>query len=171
MKKLIVFAIAIFGFTRCLFWTNTDTKTVKASATIITPLAVTRPADTDPGGTLNFGSVASAAQAGTVTVSHTSTPTRDVTVVTKVGTSFDNAKFTVTGQSGMTFKVTLDPSVSLTGPGTAMTASLNMSANTTGNALGDFYVGGVLNVGINQTAGDYTGSLVLKLTMNKIISF
>ena len=163
MKKLLVFAIAILGFTAVSFGQNSSTENVRASASIITPLAVVKPAAGAAGSELKFGSIASAAAPGTVTISTASTPTRQVVGVTAMGTDFDNAKFTVTGELGMKYNVTLDANVTLTGPGADMNVVLNKSANNTGNALGDFYVGGVLTVGANQLKGDYAGTFAVTI--------
>ena len=162
MKKLIVFAIAILGFTAVSFGQNSSSQSVPASATIITPLAVTKPASGSTGSELKFGSIASAAAPGSVTISTDITPTRVVSGVTAMGTDFDNVKFSVAGEVGMKYNVTLAPSVTLNGPSSqTMTATLSKSAADTGNSLGDFYIGGVLTVGANQLKGSYTGSFAV----------
>jgi hypothetical protein len=159
MKKLIVFAIAILGFTAVSFGQKSATLSVPSSATIIAPLSVTKPADNAAGGALKFGTIVSTTVAGTVTVTTATTPGRSVTGVTAIGTDFDNAKFTVGGQTGQTYNVALDASVSLTGAGgDPMVCTLSKSVNNTGNTLGTFYVGGELAVAANQGAGSYQGT-------------
>jgi hypothetical protein len=108
---------------------------------------------------LQYATIISGATASTVSVS-TSGAVNCGSGLTCTGTT-TAANFDVQGTSGALVLVGGDASVTLNGSlGGTMTSSLTYSsANITlGATGGSFQVGGTLNVGANQTAGDYTGT-------------
>ena len=70
----------------------------------------------------------------------------------------------MTGASGASYSVTVPASVSLTGPGTAMTATLtNDGGGSLTGGTDTFNVGGTLSVGASQTAGSYSGTYTVSV--------
>lgn len=150
-----------------------DNADATASATIITPIGITKNVD------LAFGNIYAATSAGTVVLAPTSgTPTRTPTTVT-LGTTTGTvtaAKFTMSGTTGMLYTVTLPATPpNLTGPGTAMTVdtwttslTLSQTTGTIATAPADdiFYVGGKLHVGASQTPGAYSGTFNISVAYN-----
>ncbi len=70
----------------------------------------------------------------------------------------------MTGASGATYSVTIPATVSLTGPGSAMTVTLtDPGAGTLTGGTDTFNVGGTLAVGASQTAGSYSGTYTVSV--------
>ena len=108
---------------------------------------------------LQYATIISGATASTVSVSTSGAATCGAGL-TCTGTT-TAANFDVQGTSGAVVLVGGDSSVTLNGSlGGTMTSSLTYSsANITlGATGGSFQVGGTLNVGANQAAGDYSGT-------------
>jgi len=126
---------------------------------------------------LDFGTIASGPTAGTVSVNAVTGVRSTTGGATAVGTLSQRAIFQGTGGI-LLITVSGDTSVTLTraGGGGTMTASLVRAATTSGggiallggtllpNGVQTYYVGGTLNVGANQPAGDYSGTF--QLTVN-----
>jgi len=139
------------------------TASTGASVTIAAPIAITKTAD------LSFGTVVPSATAGTVAVS--TAGTRSVGGgVSELGGTVAAAAYSVTGYTNSAYTITLPSSVSLTGPGTAMTAGTFVHSAGVSPALsggtGSFTVGATLNVGANQAAGSYTGTFDVTVAYN-----
>lgn len=123
---------------------------------------------------LDFGTIASAPTAGTVTVDPVTNARSATGGATLVGATAQRAMFQGTGGIFL-ITVSGDTSVTLTraGGGATMTASLVRAASTSGGGIAllggtllpsgvqTYYVGGTLNVGANQPAGDYSGTFTL----------
>ena len=139
---------------------------VTASAEVLAPLAI---AQTIP---MDFGQVAGSATAATTVVLDTANTT------TPSGGAFadataTSAAFNVTGEDGLTYTILLPDDTTVTiddgaGGGTPMTVTAfndNLggtnaapSTPTVASATSpNFTVGATLNIGINQTAGTYSG--------------
>ncbi|CAO1649623.1 DUF4402 domain-containing protein [Parasphingorhabdus sp. NYA22] len=106
---------------------------------------------------LNFGTIITGATASTVAI----TPAGSATCGTGLVCSGSPtaAGFTINGTSGATVDISVDSSVTLTGPGGTMTAALTSSAATLLLDGSDtFAVGGTLNVAANQADGAYAGT-------------
>jgi hypothetical protein len=144
------------------------TATATSSATIITPIAISKVTD------LNFGNVAvSPTIAGTVVLDNTSarTKTGGVTLPVVAGT-VSAAKFTVTGLSGSTFSISLPAApITLTDAGShtmtvgTFTSTPTAAGTLTGGTM-DILVGATLNVSSGQAAGLYTNAAGLAVTVN-----
>lgn len=73
--------------------------------------------------------------------------------------------FFVDGEDGRIFSTTVDPTVTLTGSGDDMIATLNFVSNSPLNGLGasEVIVGGELDVAANQAAGFYSGTYTVSV--------
>lgn len=147
------------------------TASATSTSVVVAPIAIAKAAD------LAFGKIAAGATAGTVTVSPNGARSVSGGVVAAGGTS-TAAQFNVTGDTGLTYSITLGGSAQLTNgantiPFTSvsdLTASAITSGNvTTGTLTGgaqSIYVGGVLSIGAAQVAGTYTGSVTATVDYN-----
>ncbi len=157
-KKLII-ATSVFAFTAFLVsGERAEAITGNASAQIAIPVTI---AETTP---LDHGTVTASGSLGTVTISVAGV--RGVTGgVTALGGSPSQGIFAVTGEASNAFTTTMDPTSSLTGPGTAMIATLGNDAPsnlTAGSATVN--VGSSLAVAASQTPGAYAGTF--SITVN-----
>ena len=132
-----------------------------ASANILQPISISKVSD------LSFGDVyPDGTLSGTVVVDFAGARVAGggAALGTTAGAS---GAFTVTGEAGTTYGLTIPATVSLTGPGTAM------NLTTSNNSLGDlstgsetFQVGGTLDVGVAQTAGAYSATFDVTVNYN-----
>lgn len=159
-KFKIALAVAAIGFIAAPMSANAADATGAATATIVTPIAIVQAAD------LGFGTIAPTASAGTVTIDNTGARTSDANVELLSTNTGSAGQFTVSGEGTSSFSTSV-ANVSLTGPGTAMPVVFTNDAPTalTGGAA-TINVGGTLTVGANQTAGAYTGDVVVTVAYN-----
>lgn len=145
--------------------------TANGTATIITPIGIAKNVD------LDFGAMASPAAAGTVVVAASSAGTRSATGVVLVNTDAGSAaKFTVTGESGTSYTLTLPSAaatithtVDNTKTMTIDTWTSSLAALTSGSLASGtevVYVGGKLHVGASQATGSYTGTFSVAVEYN-----
>jgi len=164
-SKFFAFAIAMVALTVSSY--GQVSATASASATIITPITITKTTD------MNFGNVAVNATAGTVVLAtdNSRSVTGGCTLPATAGT-VTAAVFDITGVPSATFSISL--------PGAATTISSganNMTVDTwvsnptptgtldgTGNTT--VAVGATLNVAGSQPAGIYTSGTDFTVTVN-----
>ncbi len=169
MKKLLLSAIVILGFTAVSFGQSQATAT--ANTTLITPISIAKSVD------LRFGTIASSNTDGTISITSTSGGTVAVSGgVTQVsGSTTSSAKFTVTGEGNSSISILYptDPILlTNTTGGKINTLSLAPSIPSSGASahLGsgtlDIYVGGVLSVPALTVSGVYTNTTDLTLIVN-----
>ena len=159
MKKItLLTAIAMIAFTVNTFGQTTADGT--STATVIAPLGLAAGAD------LAFGNITEYGGGGTITVAAASTTTSATgTDAQSMGGTVTAGSFTVTGQTGEVYSITLpvDGTVTLSSAATGAVAmpvktfTSDISQGTIGTN-DTFYVGATLEVGADQTAGAYTGS-------------
>lgn len=170
MKNVIKFfalAVVILGFSANSFGQVGTTATADASATIVTPIAVTKNVD------LVFGNIAVNASVGTVQLAAseaaTRTPGGGVTLPVVSGT-FTAAKFTVTGVSGSAYTFSVPAGATTVDDNNAHTMTIdswtsNSTSVITGGSI-EVYVGATLNVGASQAPGVYTSDTPFTVTVN-----
>lgn len=144
------------------------TATATASATIVTPISITKTVDMD------FGNVAVGATGGTVVLSTAGsrTETGGVTLPAVTGT-VAAASFTVSGTAGYTYAITIPTSdhTIANGGNTMVVNSFTSDPSGTGTLDGTtgeqtLNVGATLNVSALQAAGVYTSSTPFEVTVN-----
>lgn len=163
--KIFSLAIAIIGFSATSFAQVSATAT--ATSTIVAPIAISKTVN------MNFGNVAVNANAGTVVLSHAGTRSASggVTLPATSGT-IAAAEFTVTGQAGYTYSVTLPSTATTVTSGsnnmtvTAFTSNLAGGNGTLTNGTETLKVGATLNVGASQAAGTYISATPFTVTVN-----
>jgi len=131
------------------------------TATILTPISISKQADLAFGEVYPDGTVT-----GTVTVDHSGGRTFQGGVA--AGSVPGSAgSFTVTGELGSTYSLTIPASVNLLGPGAEMLVNLNHNSSGSLSLGADtFKIGGVLNVGANQSSGAYSATFVVTVNYN-----
>ena len=133
-----------------------------ATATILAPLTITKTKD------LDFGEIASTGSSHDVTVSPTGPMKGPGTSINL--TAGTPAEFTITGESGHLYSVTLPGlgDVSLTGPGADMPVKdfSSDATSTLPSASFTLHVGATLTVGASQTPGSYSGDFVVTVAYN-----
>ncbi len=139
--------------------------TATGTATIVAPIGIAKTVD------MNFGTIAGGATAGTVILATDGSRTTSGGTTVLAGGPGAAASFNVTGEGTNTYSITLPGSVSLTGPGPAMTANTFVSLPATTGTLTagaqTLLVGATLAVddSATQTAGVYT-SAAFTVTVN-----
>lgn len=162
-----ILAIAIVGLAFSVNAFSQATATATASATIITPISISKTAD------MNFGNVAvSATVAGTVVLAPagTRTSTAGVTLPASAGT-VAAAAFTVTGSGSSTYAITLPTlahTISSGGNNMTVTSftSTPSGTGTLSSGTQDITVGATLNVSAAQAPGTYTSGTPFSVTVN-----
>ena len=170
MKKLIVFAIAILGFTAVSFGQITATvAAATASATILAPITIAN------GTPLNFGVVgANATTAKTVVLATDNSRTASTATLFTVGAPAAAGVFQITGTPSAAFSITLPAGVTnISGPGTAMTinaidwvSDLGLTSTMLSNGTKTLKLGATLQVGIAQAPGNYSGTYAVTVAYN-----
>ncbi|MCW3121550.1 MAG: hypothetical protein JWQ38_1042, partial [Flavipsychrobacter sp.] len=146
------------------------TATASATATIITPISISKTVD------MNFGNIAvSASTSGTVVLATGSTRTTGgsggVTLPSTTGT-VTAAEFAVAGQASYTYAITLPSTATLTdGSSHTMTVGSFVSSPATTGTLSSLgaqtlKLGATLSVSAAQAAGVYTNSTAVPVTVN-----
>lgn len=129
-----------------------------ADVTIVSPLTISQDQP------LNFGIVAPDNEA-------TSTVDQDGVVVGNANyfSGAQKAIFDVTGYNNSAYDITLDTSVTLTGVGDDMSATLSVDGGTSrtlSSGSDSFDVNGTLTIGMAQAAGSYTGTYNVAVNYN-----
>jgi len=167
MKKLLLFAVAIIGFSAVSF-AQPLSASATASATIVAAISI------DHSGTdMNFGKIIPIT-AGTIILDFNGTPAVGVAGPLIAGGTTTAAIFTITGSIGSKYIINLPNSgpYVVTGPGsktmdiTNFTSSLGNSGTLT-TTTQELRVGATLHVGAvaDQPAGEYTNSTGFNVTL------
>ena len=168
LKSCALATVGLIGFSTATF--AQATATASASANIIQPITITKTVD------MNFGNVAvSATIPGTAILTPAGTRTTGgsggVTLPATTGT-VSAASFTVAGQAGYTYAITLPVSCTISDGAThSMTVDNFTSSPTSTGVLSSggtetLNVGATLNVAAGQAAGLYTNATGVPVTVN-----
>jgi len=163
--RFIAIVALMLSFTKVTY--SQVTATATASATIVTPLAITKTAD------MNFGNLAVNTNPGTVVLTAAASPTRTPTggVTLMGGGTISAATFNISGLTGANYSVTLPASPhTISSGGNNMTVDDFTSSSTNGYTLTGgsdiLYVGATLYVNGSQAAGTYTSGTPFVVTIN-----
>lgn len=124
---------------------------------------------------MNFGTIAASSGGGTVLLSASGsrTPSGGIILPSLTGT-VTAAQFTVNGEPGYTYAITL-PTTNFTlsesgvGPASMVVNAFTSTPSATGILTAGtqtVFVGATLNVGASQTAGSYTNTTGFQVTVN-----
>ena len=160
-SKFAVLAVSILGFATI----NAQAAEGTATATVITPIAITAVNQLDFGKFAGF-------TGGNVVM--TAGGSRSFTGTVVAGVNAGNAaSFSVTGDAGSTYAITLPTSATLTGPGTDMVVGTFISSPTVvaggtlnGSGAQTLSVGATLVVPASQVAGNYSGTFDVTVAYN-----
>ncbi len=163
--KFLFIAIVMIAFSASTF--AQVTASASASATILSPIAITKTVD------MNFGNLAVNASTGTVVLTPVSirSATGGVTFVPVSLGTVTAASFTVTGLAGLTYSISL-PTAAITitdGTNNMTVDTFTSSPTPTGTLTGGtetLTVGATLNVGASQVAGVYTTTTPFDVIVN-----
>ena len=163
--KILACAILFSGF--AVTASAQSSATATATATIITPITITKNTD------MNFGNVAvQSTTGGTVVMvpAGTRSATGGVTLPGASGT-VSAASFTVNGETGYSYAITLPTSVVLTDPAShsMQVEDFSSTPTATGMLTGGtetINVGATLKVTAAQPAGVYTSASPFTVTVN-----
>lgn len=123
---------------------------------------------------MNFGTIAASYGGGTVLLSASGsrTPSGGIILPSLTGT-VTAAQFTVTGEPGYTYAITLPADFTLyesgVGPATMVVNAFTSTPSATGILTAGtqtVLVGATLNVGASQAAGSYTNAAGFEVTVN-----
>jgi hypothetical protein len=169
MKKITLLTIlAIAASASSAYAQTVVSGAATATATIITPIAITKVVD------MNFGDISTNGTDGAVTLDYASgrVATGGASFSTASPGTVTSAKFTVTGKSGYAYSISIPTAITLTHTNTTSV----MQVTNIGNGIGaagtltggtqDIFVGGKLNLVGSQLAGVYTNTADLKVTVN-----
>lgn len=171
ISKILAAATAILFSAAATDASAQATATASATATIVTPIDISKVDDMD------FGNVAVHASNGGEVVlapAGTRTATNGVTLPATAGT-VTAASFTVSGQAGYTYAITLPSGASTLNHATAANTSMDVdtwvsSPSATGTLSSGgtqtLLVGATLHVTGGQAAGVYTTSSDFSVTVN-----
>jgi len=152
MKKLFAFGILLFTCTAGAF--AQVSATASATATILTPIAISNTVD------MNFGNLAVNPTPGTCVLATDNSRSVTGGVTLMAGGTVTAASFTVTGVAGVNYVITLPAGATTVSDGTNTMTVNTWSSNPSGTGTltggtSTLLVGATLNVGASQPAGVY----------------
>lgn len=166
MKKVIIpISFCLLGLLFSPSALAQATASANASATIVTPISISKNTD------MNFGNVATNGAVGTVVLSPAGgrTHTGGVTLPAATGT-VTAASFTVQGSGSYTYAITLPSSVIITSGSDQMTVntftSTPASTGTLSSGSQTITIGATLNLIASQAEGSYTSATPFPVTVN-----
>lgn len=173
MKKLLLFAIVILGFSAASFAQPGVSIVASSTAKIIEPISISNVASEG----LSFGTIAKGTTGGTVSIAGTEAGDRTKLSGGLTLSTIDegrSAKFTVSGESNSTFTITLPESDNVEFGANTMGLSnfrYNGSSSNTGSltldgTTLDVYVGATLTIGASQAVGTYSGDFEVTVNYN-----
>jgi hypothetical protein len=165
MNKLLISAgaLAALALSNPALAATSNQAQGHATVNIVSPLTLTKVAGAD----LDFGTIVGPFNGEVIEVTSAGTRLPCPATVTCSGTTVGAAQFTVTGTPSQNLQLTVDPSVTLTGPGASMTVDLtgdlpaSLATDASGNAA--FGVGGKLTIPAGEADGVYAGDFAVQV--------
>jgi hypothetical protein len=166
-KHLFFAAIAMVACTTTVnAQTEIKTATATISANIITPITITKVSE------MSFGNVVANTAGGTIVLSNDGVKSSTSLQLPAVAGTVTAASFTVTGQDGYLYTITLPTTYDITTGGATAAETMTLSdftndaTNTLTGGTETFHVGATLTVLPNQTAGTYAAAAPLPVSVN-----
>ena len=158
MNKLLISAgaLAALALSNPAQAATSNQATGHATVNIVSPLVLTK------GNDLDFGTIVGPFNGEVIEVTSAGTRLPCPATVTCSGTTVGAATFKAVGTPGQNLQLTVDPSVTLSGPGTSMSVDLtgdlpaSLATDASGNAA--FGVGGKLTIPAGEADGVYSGN-------------
>jgi Domain of unknown function (DUF4402) len=167
MKKTLIGAaiVAAVTFTHAASAQNTASASFSVGAHIVSPLSIVKVTD------MNFGDVVPSVAGGSVVLSTAGVATPAGVNLGNGGAARTAATFTVSGQSGYTYAITLPGSSTISDGATHTMSVGSFTSNPSGtgalvSGTQALALGATLTVGPNQTPGVYSGSFNVTVTYN-----
>ena len=168
VRKLVYLAgIAMVATSGAALAQTSATESTNASVKIVQPISMTEDK------ALVFGTIVRPGSGSSTVTMPTTSDTPEVTSGTAAvaggGAARSRAAYTVTGEAGQTYSITLQQaSIQLTGTATPITLNLTRSKNTGTLTAGTdtFYVGGNMTIANTTLSGDYTGTFNVDIAYN-----
>jgi len=165
--KIIALFVIMGGFSGTAFCQQSVSATSSVSATVVSPLAISKVTD------LNFGNVSVSGTLGTVilTPQNARSTTGGCQLANGNMGSVSAASFSVTGQDNYAYGITLPASTTLSGgSGLSMSVDTYITNQGTTGTLGTgpqiLNVGGTLHLAASQAPGVYTLPAGLLVTVS-----
>lgn len=161
----LLIAAAMIVFSMNMNAQQTSSDVVATNATVITPIAV---AGNTP---LSFGDIVGTTAGGTITISTDGTRAASVNdlVMTSQSGTVSAAQFTVTGQDGYSYSLSVPSAAYAITNGATGTMDVDtFTTNESGTLTGGseiVNIGATLTVGASQEAGNYTSPDGLSVTV------
>ncbi len=152
----------------------TDLATGRVSTTIFIVRADYSPAiSISKSADLNFGNIIASGALGTVVLPPEGPRSATGGAALASGGNVGPAIFTVVGEPGINYTISMPPGLALTGPGVPLNVSLTSSPTTSpgaglldGSGQQTLKVGGTLTVAANQLPGAYSGTFNVTVAYN-----
>lgn len=160
ITRILATLLVMFAFSAATF--AQVQATANATATIVTPIAITKDVD------LNFGNLAVSTAAGTAVVAPNGNRTATLGVTLMPGGTVSAASFTISGIADASYAVTLPTTLNIVNGANTMVVD-NFTSDYAGTITGGsvvLNVGATVNVNINQPAAVYTNTTDLTVTVN-----
>ena len=163
----IALPVLLTAMSGSAFAQSSASVTTSGSATIIQPITLT------PGTGLAFGTIVRPGTgSGTVTINETTGARTVANGVVALASTATRAAYTVAGEGGSTFAITVPATFNLTGPSTIpVTLTPTATTGTLSNALGAagtaaFGVGGNFSIASTTATGVYSGTYAVTVAYN-----
>ena len=164
----LIMALVSFAFESKASDAHSQTLSVNSKARVITPISI----ENTGGQGLDFGVIALGTLESKVVVSaEVTVPVNvvsgDVVVITS--TPQKAAKFTVSGESGQAYTITLPASTTLVSGGNSLTVNNFTCSNGAGGNIGTndlFYIGGELTIPAGAIPATYQGTFSVTVAYN-----
>jgi len=165
MKNRVIVIFCLLAFLS--FGSEARAAECRATATIMPAISTSKNTTTNTGGDLAFGVIVPSKSSGTVTIAPSSTSNRTHDGGVELVASISGAaSFNISGAANTPYTITLPEIDTIrisSGSNTMIVHSFSISSapgslKLGSDGLGTFLVGGKLEIGESQPAGNYTGS-------------
>lgn len=167
MKKVTFFAaIAMIAFTSNAVAQSTASATASTTASVITPITIVNAGD------MNFGNLVATVAGGSIVLTPAGARTGDAAILLGADGTVTAAHFTVTGEVGYAYTITLPTTFTVLHTDALTTMTVSPFTSDPSGATGSLATGTeTVNVGAtiemvaNQKAGVYTNAADLAVTV------